>query len=168
MENDDLRQESVEVQDEVKESQEAKTEEKTEKKSKIKEKFDKFNDTEDNSHLYEQKDIEENKSMAILCYISWLVLVPLFTKKESKYTRFHVNQGLVLAIVCSAYWVLEGILSAVLTLAVPALYWLWGFIFSLPNILLVFLVVKGIINAAKGQAKKLPLIGKFKILKDVE
>jgi len=36
--------------------------------------------------------------MAILAYLTWLVLIPLFAAKESKFARFHCNQGIVLAV----------------------------------------------------------------------
>ena len=43
-------------------------------------------------------DVQENKVMGILAYLSFLVLIPLFAAKESPFARFHTNQGLVLAI----------------------------------------------------------------------
>lgn len=46
-----------------------------------------------------EKDIQENKAVAALSYIWVLFLIPLLTKKKSKYAQFHAKQGLVLFIV---------------------------------------------------------------------
>lgn len=49
--------------------------------------------TEDNTSEFEQEDINQNKVMAVLAYIGILVLVPLLAAPNSKYARYHVNQG---------------------------------------------------------------------------
>lgn len=45
-----------------------------------------------------EKDVQ-NKAVAALSYIWVLFLIPLLTKKKSKYAQFHAKQGLVLFIV---------------------------------------------------------------------
>ncbi|MGI6508084.1 MAG: hypothetical protein ACOX4A_06835 [Saccharofermentanales bacterium] len=102
--------------------------------------------------------------MAILAYFGILVLIPLFAAKESKFARYHVNQGLVLFIAEVAY----GIVYAILSSIIWAISWRLYFITRIIGIFsLVFLVLSviGIVNAVNGQAKELPVIGKFKILK---
>ena len=42
------------------------------------------------------KDIEENKVVAALSYFWILCLIPLLTKRDSKFVQFHAKQGLVL------------------------------------------------------------------------
>ena len=69
--------------------------------------FEKFNDTADTTDQFDAADIEQNKAMGVLAYLSWLVLIPLFAAKDSKFSRFHVNQGLVLAIVEIVWWIVE-------------------------------------------------------------
>ena len=113
---------------------------------------------------YNQADIEQNKVMAVLAYFGILVLIPIFAAKESKFARFHSNQGLVLCIAAVLYGVAYSILSAV----VLAISWRLYFVVSLlglVSIVFAVLAVIGIINAANGKAKELPVIGKFKILK---
>lgn len=70
----------------------------------------------------------------------------------------------MLLITLAAYGVLEHILNRVFY----AIWWGLGSIFSVVLSLayLVFLVyiVLGIVNAAKGEAKELPIIGKITIL----
>lgn len=113
-----------------------------------------------------QTDAQQNKVMGILAYLSWLVLVPLLAAKESPFARYHTNQGLALAIVEIAWWILSAILTAIagasyslgLIAIVGVIGWILGIIF------LVFSII-GIVNAAKGEMKPLPLIGGIKILK---
>lgn len=128
--------------------------------SDINDKLNELNNTADTTSEFSQEDIEQNKVMAILAYISWLVLIPIFAAKESKFARYHVNQGLVLAIAEIIIWIVFGILARI-----PFI----GLIFSLINALLSLgcfvLAILGIVNAANGKAKELPIIGKVKILK---
>ena len=42
------------------------------------------------------KDIEKNKSVAVLSYLWILCLLPLLTKKRSKFVQFHAKQGFIL------------------------------------------------------------------------
>jgi uncharacterized membrane protein len=117
-----------------------------------------------NEQQFHPQDIESNKVMAILAYFGILVLIPLFAAKESKFARYHVNQGLVLFIAEVAY----GIVYAILSSIIWAISWRLYFITRIIGIFsLVFLVLSviGIVNAVNGQAKELPVIGKFKILK---
>jgi len=101
--------------------------------------------------VFDQADVEKNKFMAILAYI--IFLIPLLAVKDSPYVKFHTNQGLVLFIA----GVLVGVVSVI-----PVIGWLVGII--APIVIGIFCIM-GIINAAKGLKKELPLIGKFKILK---
>jgi uncharacterized membrane protein len=96
-------------------------------------------------------DASSNKVMAILAYFGILVLIPLFAAKESKFARFHVNQGLIL-LICSVVTFVIG--------KIPGL----GFLVWILDIAILVYAIIGIINAAKGQAKELPYIGKFKII----
>jgi len=110
------------------------------------------------------KDAEDNKIMGILAYIGLLVLVPIFAAKQSKFARFHANQGLVLLICEAVYGVLYMILSAL----VLAISWRLYFVITILGFLsfaFVIFSILGLINAVKGEEKELPLIGKIRILK---
>lgn len=102
------------------------------------------------------QDVQANKVMAILAYFGLLVLIPLFAAKESPFARFHANQGLILLIAGFVIW----LVSMVLTFVSP----FFGIISLLNIVILVFAII-GIINAAKGEMKELPLVGKFRIIK---
>ena len=113
---------------------------------------------------FSEEDIQQNKGMAILSYLGLLFLIPLFAAKQSRYARFHANQGLVLCIAAAAYGVVYAVLSAVLL----SISWRLYFVLTILSILssfFVVLMVLGIVNASRGKAKPLPLIGNIRILK---
>ncbi len=117
----------------------------------------------DSTSDFDAKDIEANKVMSILAYLGILVLVPIFAAKESKFARYHANQGLILCIASVVYGITYSILSSILL----AISWrLYAVVSVLGFLSLVFLVlcIIGIVNAASGKAKELPVIGKFRIL----
>lgn len=99
-----------------------------------------------------QEDVNANKGMAILSYLGFLCLIPIFAKKDSPYCRFHANQGLLLFILELACSILS---------VVPMI----GFIFGLVSIVCLIFAIMGIVNAAGGKVQPLPLIGGITILK---
>ena len=109
-------------------------------------KIQQLNNTADYTSQMDPADIEQNKVFAILSYFWILWLIPLLAAKESKFARFHANQGLVLFI------------ASIICGIVPILGWL------LSIVVLVFAIM-GIVSAVQGQAKDLPLIGKIKLIK---
>ena len=119
-----------------------------------------LNNTADTTAEYDAQDIRNNKAMAILAYLSWLVLIPLFAAKESKFARFHCNQGIVLAVAEIIAVIVLSILDGL-----PLIGWIFSIAGSLLGLVCFLFAILGIINAANGKAKELPIIGKFKILK---
>jgi uncharacterized membrane protein len=97
-------------------------------------------------------DVEKNKVFAVLAYLGILFIVPLLAAKESPFAMYHANQGLVLFL----GWVALGIVSMIPLVGLIAFV---GYVAGL-----VFMIL-GIINAANGQMKPLPLIGGISILK---
>ncbi|MBQ7042958.1 MAG: zinc-ribbon domain-containing protein [Muribaculaceae bacterium] len=113
---------------------------------------------------YDKNDIEQNKAMGVLAYLGILVLIPILAAKESKFARFHANQGLILCIAAIIY----GVAYSVLTSIILAISWRLYFLVSIlgfVGIVFAVLCVIGIINVVNGQAKELPVIGKYRILK---
>lgn len=136
-----------------------------------------LNNTADHTAEFDSQDIATNKVMAILSYFGPLVFIPMFAAPESKFTRYHANQGLVLLILDVAYAIVQAILMAILRGIFP---WNWnygyfggrGAVFSIISAVLSLvwigigiLAIIGVINAVQGRAKELPIIGKIKILK---
>jgi len=111
----------------------------------------------------ETKKMDDNKLMGILSYLSFLCLIPLFTKKDNDFVYFHAKQGLVLLgleiIVYIVYRILVGILiSSFMTWGLLSIL---GVIVELVNIGLLVLSIIGIINVVQNQKKEIPLVGKF-------
>ncbi|MCQ2456925.1 MAG: zinc ribbon domain-containing protein [Clostridia bacterium] len=123
-------------------------------------KLNELNNTKDTTDQFDKNDIEQNKVMAILAYLSWLVLIPIFAAKDSKFARFHVNQGLVLAIAEIVFAVIMGIL-----VKIPFIGWIFGILGGLVELVCLILLFLGIMNASNGRAKELPIVGSFKLLK---
>ena len=127
-------------------------------------KMSSLSNTADTTAEFDPADINNNKAMAILAYFGLLLLIPLFAAPGSKFARYHCNQGLILLIVSVAWGIAYGVLAAIIL----AISWRLYFIVSLIGIVsLVFLglLIIGVVNAAGGRAKELPVIGKFRILK---
>jgi uncharacterized membrane protein len=98
-----------------------------------------------------KEDIEKNKLNAVLSYLGILIIVPLLSEdaKKSPYAKFHLNQGLVLLLVSVVgsfvYWV-------------PFIGWAAAiFVF------VIWLI--GIIGAAQGEMKRVPLFGNIELIK---
>ncbi len=113
----------------------------------------------------DNRDVEENKVMAILAYFGILALIPLFAAKESPFARYHTNQGLVLAIACIAFGIVCGIVSAILVAISWRLAFIGSILLSLVGLAFTVLAIIGIINAAQGRNQELPIIGGIRILK---
>jgi len=124
------------------------------------EKFEKALKTSDRTEGFDEKDIADNKWMCVLAYLGILVLIPIFTRKESKVTRFHCNQGLVLAIVEIIVFTVLSILTAI-----PVIRWIAYIVEAVLSAAFLGLVIYEIVNIFQGQVKALPVIDKFKILK---
>ena len=101
---------------------------------------------------YPAEDIEKGKTMAGLSYL--LFFLPLVVCPESQYAKFHANQALLLLIAAIAGNVILGI--------IPVIGWMLMPIFGL---VVLALGIIGLINGFGGKAKRLPLIGRYTILK---
>ena len=103
--------------------------------------------------------------MAVLAYFGILVLIPILAAKESKFARFHANQGLILLITGVAYSIFVQVVIKIVAFISYALAGIVGIALGLAWLLLLVLAIISIINAVKGEFKQLPLIGQFQILK---
>lgn len=124
-------------------------------------------------------DVQQSKGIAWLSYMGLLFLIPMFVRRQSDYTRFHVKQGVTLFAVELAYGVTYGILMAIINAIFPGhytysyLYYLpsyyvhssvynvFSFLLGLGYIFFLVVAIIGIVNAATGKRKELPLIGKI-------
>lgn len=120
------------------------------------------------------EDLSANKVFGVLSYLSFLCFVSIFAApKESHYSRFHANQGLVLFIFEIAGAIILNIATAVA--GVEAIYTfgigfgvaavVLGIIRVIYSLAMLALAIIGIINAVQGNQKPLPVIGGIEILK---
>jgi len=107
---------------------------------------------DDYSDEMDPDDVSKNKLMAVLAYIGPLVLLPILCARNSKFARFHANQGLVLFLLGIVCWLLDDVK-------------LIGWIFDICAAVVAILCVVGIIYAVQGKAKELPVVGNWKVLK---
>lgn len=138
-------------------------------------------DTEDNTKKYTKKDIEDNKAMAIISYFGPLAMLPYFGQKNSKFAQFHAVNGMNLFVIEIALYILYSVIEKIcyvfkfnhasnLNDILSRLYgntipWFLSLPLGILNFIVVSLSLIGIVYAACGKAKELPLIGKFKIIK---
>lgn len=102
---------------------------------------------------FDPQDIQDNRVVSALAYWWILFFLPLVACPQSRYGRFHANQGLVLFI--------ASILCGVLAI-IPFI----GFFLTLIGSITCFVwQILGTVNALQGNGKRLPLIGEIEIIK---
>ncbi len=115
-------------------------------------------------------DVEKNKVFAVLAYLGILVLVPLLAAKDSPFAKYHTNQGLLLLLTAVATGVAVFIVAALGAFVTAMLHLGVGMCcvgllgFAQFAVVVAFMIM-GIINAATGQMKPLPIIGKYTLIK---
>lgn len=127
--------------------------------------FKKLGDTTETTQEYEEEEINLFQRLSVVSYLGWLVLIPWICFPNSKYTRFHANQGLILAILGTALAIIVQILLILASMIHWILLILVYLIALAGSVVMLYLIISGIINAVKKRAKELPLVGKFRILK---
>lgn len=110
--------------------------------------------TPDYSERYQRADIRRNRTMAMLAYLSWAIVVPIIFARRSYFAVFHVNQALLpnavgFTLICLAIF-----------LSPTAAF--FGWLFVLLDVPVIALRVLGFLNARSGRAKELPFVGKFR------
>ncbi|NHN32321.1 hypothetical protein G9U52_20995 [Paenibacillus sp. S3N08] len=97
-------------------------------------------------------DANENKWVGVLAYI--IFFIPLLVAKQSRFAMFHANQGLLLLLLCVAANVILGF--------IPIIGWI---LLPFANLATLGLAIYGIIQAANGLIKPLPVIGNYILIK---
>lgn len=122
------------------------------------------------------QDAEKNKFFGILAYFPFLFLIPLFAAQDSKFSKFHANQGLLLTIVAVILWVIQKILNSIIIKIMYRNIWNNPFSYAAGGgiatsivglvvwAIITVLAIIGIVSANKGECKPLPLIGKFNLI----
>jgi len=108
----------------------------------------------------DKADFEKNKILGIMSYVYVLFLVPLLFAPKSPFARYHGAQGLTLFFITTLYWLFIVSLWFVLQNQIPDVIF-YLIMFAPP----ITLAVIGIMNASKGKASPLPIIGGFTLLR---
>ncbi len=112
------------------------------------------NNQQSNQNYYHvPNDIEDNKLISILCYFGILFLIPLLSRPDSPFVKFHSNQGLVLFLF---------VIVARMAAFVPYFGWIVG---AACGVFGFVCFILGIVNVCNGDTKELPIIGQIQILK---
>jgi uncharacterized membrane protein len=108
-------------------------------------------DEKNQNNPTEGDSANDDKVIGILSYLGilWIVAYIIYNNKKSEYNIFHLRQGLGLLII--------GI-ADMIVYAIPFIGWIIGFVVFI--VIIVFMIM-GIMAAANGEQKELPLIGKF-------
>jgi uncharacterized membrane protein/ribosomal protein L40E len=119
--------------------------------------FDDMMNTEDVTANMDPEDIQKNKVMAVLAYLGFLILIPIFTATDSRFARYHVGQAINL-------WAAEVILSLIVSIFkwIPVIGVIIRILSWIVGIVIFVLAVLGLVNAVQGRAKALPLVGNIK------
>jgi len=87
------------------------------------------------------------KILAAIGYFSFLCILPLVLKPESKFCQWHGKQGLAITMVFMIFSVVMWFFA-----------WFWGGVYSLLGLLQFLLAVYGIYIAFQGKMTKIPFI----------
>ncbi len=93
---------------------------------------------------------QDSTAIGILSYLGilWIVAYILYGNNKTEYNIFHLRQGLGLFIIGIANYII-GYLPFIGLIS----FFIWF-------VILIFMIM-GVINAANGQQKELPIVGKF-------
>ena len=127
-----------------------------------------------------EMDVQQSRGIAWLSYMGLLFLIPMFVKKYSDYTRFHVKQGVTLCAFELAYSITSWIILAIINAIFPGhytysyyyyyvptyyvhsgVYNVFSVLLGLGSIFFLVMAIIGIVNAASGKRKEIPLFGKI-------
>jgi len=136
------------------------------------------NSVEDSKKTTNQ-EAESGKGMAVLAYI--IALIPYFAEKKNQFVRYHAVQGMNILIVSAGFGILSVIINRIVwAVTCPDALSCLGNVLGggglgavgLVNLLLGLvwagigiLSIVGIVNAAQGKEKEVPILGKVKIIK---
>lgn len=97
-------------------------------------------------------DSVAHEKLSILSYLGILFLIPLLTRKDDDFARYHANQGLSLFLASAALTTLGSITGLGILGAAATIFQIYG-------------AVKGISNVLRGKKEPLPFIGNWKLIK---
>lgn len=110
-------------------------------------------------------DAGANKGLAICSYFGLLWIVTLITAKNSPFARFHANQSILVFITTIVLNVAVRIFNAILIIISWRFYTITRLLSLAVGGVCLALMIFGIVSAAQGKMKEIPLLGQFHIVK---
>ncbi len=112
---------------------------------------------------FDQGDVEKNRVLGGLGYL--IFFLPFITCPDSRFGKFCANQGLLLWIAELVIWIGFGLLEWILGW-IPFIGWLVYIVHGLANIAVaVIALYYTYLAVAKGDAREIPFIGNYQIIK---
>lgn len=110
-------------------------------------------DPDDHTAEFEPADIERNKYLAALCYLVFpVIFVALLAEPNSKFIRYHVNQAIMIDVL---------MIASCIVAIIPFLGWIAC---AVASVAAVVFYIMGTVRAFKGQAKNVPIVGKYTVI----
>lgn len=110
----------------------------------------------------------DRKATGVVAYLGWIGWLIAYLAGDKEGGAFHLNQGLILAIVSTVGGAILGTVTGVFG-NIPFIGGVFavigGLLAGVWGLLMLILMVLGIVNAANDQFTPLPLIGGFQLLK---
>ena len=114
----------------------------------------------------EKEDLKGKKFTACFSYLFWLTVIPMIYSSESKFIKYHANQGLVLAIAETIFIIATVLVGKILwaysratsLLVETTMFFVFVGVFGMLSLI-------GIFNVIRGKEKPLPTFGHIKLLK---
>ena len=102
------------------------------------------------------------KASQILCYCSLIGWLVAYLAGDKDNAKLDINQGLVLSLAEVGIGIIGAIFGLIPVFIMKIIF---GLVVWLAEIVCLILAIMGIVNAAQGQEKELPIIGSIKIMK---
>ena len=118
---------------------------------------------QENQNKIGQKEIEEGKACAVVLYIVWLAGILWFFLDEkgmrkNKFAKYHAEQSIMLLVASTVYSFVFTFIFMFL-IFIPFLGWILMIPMSLGFFVPLAWTIYGIVYAAQGKMKPLPVIG---------
>lgn len=104
----------------------------------------------------------ENKTCGIIGYITWIGFIAaiILGDMSDAFLKHHLNQALALNIIGTVFGIIGKILGFIPVIRVVA-----GIVLGVLSLVMFIILVMGIISAANGTMKPLPIVGGVRIFK---
>ena len=106
-----------------------------------------------------EAEIQDGKTMAILAYIFWII--PLLAARDKKFAMYHTEQAIMLWIAFIVIYIVIWILTFIVGQISSSIACIISILGIIPWLAFLILWIMGLINAAGGKLKELPIVGPY-------